>query len=399
VEKIMRLPPFRAAALAAAAFVTLTSSHLLAAPFGPSSIVVLTVGDGTTLSGANATVSLREYGLTLGPTPSASLAQTIAVPSTATTSGNRALTLQGSASAEGGLNLSTDKRYLVFGGYNSTTGAASGSGGSTADRVIGLVDMNGNVDTTNAYSNVNLTGSGNAPRSVATTDGTQFWVVTSAATVRYGTAGQTTAFTSLASTTGRRGDIYNGQLYITAQTTAAAPNGPLEGVGIVGTGTPTTTGQTVSPLPGFAGSNPAPSPNPSPYDFFFADPNTLYVADDGSTTNALGGLQKWTYDSTQSKWVRQYIVNTAALRGLTGTVDPSGNVYLFATSAYATAGANVLYGYVDTLTGTTAPTAVTLDTAPANVQFRGIEFVPEPAGLSLLLTGAAALAARRRRTA
>lgn len=392
----MRLSSSRAAALAAAALATLNAGSLFAAPFGMQSVVVFTV-DTAPAGGTGANtgrIYLREYALNLAGSPSASLAQSILMPDTAATSGNRALTVQVSASAEGGLNLSADRQYLVLGGYNTTAGQP-GAGSGPTERVFGRVDMDGNVDTTTAYA---YTSTFTAPRSVASLDGSQFWVATANSGVKYVTY-QGSTVTDIAGTNGRRIDVYNAQLYISAQTTTAAPNGPLAGVGTVGTGTPTSGPATVAKLPGMPGSSPAPSPNPSAYDFFFADDNTLYVADDNATIST-GGLQKWVFDGTN--WVKQFTIGTASMRGLTGTVDDLGNVYLFTTTNYTSTGGNILYAYTDTLSNTLAAgvsAPVALATAESGIQFRGVEFVsvPEPAGLGLALVGAAALAARRRR--
>lgn len=104
-----------------------------------------------------------------------------------------------------------------------------------------------------------------------------------------------------------------------------------------------------------------------------------------------GGLQKWTFNG--STWTKQFTISTLALRGLTGRVDGSGNVTLFATSTFGTSGANQLLGFTDTLANTSSgsTTQVTLATAAANVQFRGIVYVPEPGSAALLFAGGVVL--------
>ena len=83
------------------------------------------------------------------------------------------------------------------------------------------------------------------------------------------------------------------------------------------------------------------------------------------------------------------------MRGLTGTVDASGNVDLFATTAGSSA--NSLIEVVDT--GVNTFSFSTLATAPANDVFRGVALVtivPEPSAFALTGLGLLALAVRRR---
>src|SRR5262249_44342596 len=108
----------------------------------------------------------------------------------------------------------------------------------------------------------------------------------------------------------RQINIFSAQLY------ASDASGSAVRIGAVGTGLPTTAGQTITNLPGFATST------GSPYGFFFADldagtpgVDVLYVADDsvGLTKYSLvGGV--WTANGTIG-------TGTDAYRGLTGVVS------------------------------------------------------------------------------
>ena len=97
------------------------------------------------------------------------------------------------------------------------------------------------------------------------------------------------------------------------------------GIATVGTGTPTTSGQTITSLPGFASGG-------SPYGFFFADldntvagVDTLYVADDSS------GLTK--YSLVNGTWVSNGTIGVSAdiYHGLDG-VQSGIIVTLYANS-------------------------------------------------------------------
>src|SRR4029453_16678496 len=92
----------------------------------------------------------------------------------------------------------------------------------------------------------------------------------------------------------------------------------------IGTGTPTTAGQTITNLPGF------PTATGSPYGVFFADldagpagVDTVYVADDGGT------VQK--YSLVAGNWTANGTIALTTARGITGTVAGS-NVTLYVTA-------------------------------------------------------------------
>jgi autotransporter-associated beta strand protein len=161
--------------------------------------------------------------------------------------------------------------------------------------------------------------------------------------------------------------VVGGQLYISSASGAFR-------VATVGTGAPTSSGQSTTNLPGTPATG-------SPYQFFlarignptgFAGPNVLYVADD--TTSAAGGLLKYTFDGTT--WTAAGGLSGAtgqpftAVRGLTGLVTGDNSVQLFAASGTGLVSVN----------DTTAGAAATFDTplvgatAGTNQAFRGIAF-------------------------
>jgi len=177
-----------------------------------------------------------------------------------------------------------------------------------------------------------------------------------------------------------------------------------------GTGKVTLTAQTANGI-----SSAGQEINLSPEQYFFADANTLYVADSGDgkqdsakKSTGLGGLQKWTFNGTS--WNLVYTVSagldlvanssahgTTGLLGLTGQVV-NGQVQLFATNY--TAGDNdqtYLFGLTDLLSATTRGAGESwtiLAAAPADSNFKGVSFapsaiaaVPEPATYASMILG------------
>jgi hypothetical protein len=177
----------------------------------------------------------------------------------------------------------------------------------------------------------------------------------------------------------------------------------------------------------------------TPFGLFFANADTLYVADEGAgnATDASqhAGLEKWslvggvwkldytlqgsligqTYDvsgvnSGQAGSVDGIV--TTGLRDLTGRVNADGTVTLFAVTAtsggYADDGAdpNEIVELTDTVGDTTLPTGETftvVDGPQYGVRYGGVAFngVPEPGSWALMLIGVAGLGGAmrsRRRT-
>lgn len=394
-------------ALGAVAFAVATVSFNFiaqASPITGGDLVIVRVGDGsTTASGTALPVTLDEYKVTYtGNVPTGVvLQQSIPLPTgaagTAPTSGQRYVGQGGTAGGEGGLTLSTDGKYMTLVGYNSGLGDVTNPGAAgTEDRVIGRLDLaSGTVDTSTVLTG--LSGS-NAIRNGFTTNGTDFWVATSAGGVRYTTFGNTSGGgTALTGTSNeRRVSVYNGQLYTSRM------SGSIEGVATVGTGTPVSGTQTVTLLPGL------PTATNSIYDYFFADPNTLYMVDDRNT-GAGAGLEKWTFNGTTWTMAYSLLVNptgsgTVGVKSLTGSVDAQGNVVLFGSTT-GTQG-NYLYGFADTLSNTNVANVTANKLVNAGTDYtgslwslRGVAIapaVPEPTSLALALPAAAVLFRRRR---
>src|SRR5204863_7211926 len=161
----------------------------------------------------------------------------------------------------------------------------------------------------------------------------------------------------------RQTNIFGGQLY------TSTSSGSTVRLGTVGTGMPTTSGQTITNIPGFPTSG-------SPYAYYFADlsagvagVDTLYVASDDAAA-----LTK--FSLVGGSWTSNGVIGVAgdAYRGVTGTVDTLGNVKLYAIRKGGTgaAGGGELVSLVDAsgYNGAFAGSPTLLAIAGANTAFR-----------------------------
>jgi hypothetical protein len=370
------------------------ASPAAAASFTNGNVVVCRVGNGTAgnLSNTGSPVFLDEY------TPAGVLVQSIALP-TAASGSNRAFWLSGTATSECELTRSTDGRYLLLTGYERTdAGGVAGTTSAAVNRVVARVDATGLIDTTTALNDF---ASANNPRSVISDNGTNLWLGGAAGSPRYTTLGATTSTQISTTVTNlRQVNIFNGQLY------TSTSSGSAVRVGTIGTGLPTTSGQTITNLPGFPVSG-------SPYSYFFADLtaavaglDTLYVADDGASG---GQIQK--YCLVSGSWVARGTIAATAVRGLTGVVTGT-SVTLYATTGDGTTtGGGTLYKTTDA-TGynvNASASVSTIASVTTSKSFRGValapvspdQVVPEAPLVALLslsalvLTGGVFVAARR----
>jgi len=358
------------------AALALAASAAAQSPFTIGNLVVVSVNAVSSTSA----ISLDEY------TPTGTFVQSIALPATPSGS-NRQCTIRGTAASEGFLNVSANGLYLTLAGYDAPAGTANtaieASTAATINRVVARIDLAGNVDTSTALGDAydgSATFQGNV-RSAVSLDGQSFWV----SGTGQGQTGGIRHVASLGATTTtdlnlgapahcRVAGIYDSQLYTTSASTVYL------GVCAVGTGVPTTPGQPITLLNGFPTTGGTAAA--SSYDFFWADQNTVYVADDNAPASTVGGISKWTFDGTI--WSRAYrlTINPTpttnwGARGLTGFVR-NGVTTLWATMNTGSGSGTVLCSITDTGAGSTVNQLIA---SPAGTAFRGVRYLAKPSTL------------------
>lgn len=320
------------------------------AQFTTGNIVVLKVGDGTsTLAATGNVLSLVQF------SPLGLLVDTTTLPTT----GNSMICLAGNASSEGQLSRNTDGTFLTLFGYKATPPYASSLTTSLSASVNKTIVKINQAKTVSFVASTSTVFSAGNPRGVVA-NGNDFWAIGSNTGIyHFAPSIPDSGVVSSTSTNIRRIGIINNQLYYTT-------GSGTKGLYKVGTGLPTTTGQTSTNIITSTGS---------PYNF---DGNTagniIYIADDGAIS-AGGGIQRWSNNG--SAWTLDYTLKTGT-GSIVGArdllVDWSGaQPIIYAITAEASA--NRLIKIVDT----NATSAVTvLATAPATTGYRGIAFAPIP---------------------
>jgi len=374
-------------AAATVIFGSLLVAHSASAfTFNTGDLVVSTVSDsvsGTSTLDTASPIVLQQFQLGAGGT-TATADGSLTLPQTAS-GNNSAISGEFGSASEGVLQQSVNGQYLTIMGYGvnantfntaplSTYGNAalgqttslSGTLYTTVPRVVALIGADGGVDTSTALTGVFNT---NNPRSVATVDGSSFYVsgqgVTGDGTggLFYATKGATTATAINANTTTPSGtnnpavatetrsvQIVNtgsGNTLMVSRDfkVSGTPNDatdirsftdasgglPTSTTGLVASRvTPNTTSTnggnfasidlTSSLANGVNNSRIGKFVYLSPEEFFFANATTLYVADSGQPKNGStgaaqlgeGGLQKWVLSGTT--WTMAYdLVNGLSL--------------------------------------------------------------------------------------
>lgn len=307
-------------------------------------IVVSRVGTGAAALSAAATPFFIEEYNTSG------LVNTFSIPTT----GSNRLVMAGNSTSEGFISRTSDFSKLVIPGYDAAVGLANLSSAANVYRSVGTL---GNSYGSFARVTSTLT-SGSNLRSAAG-DGNNYWGGNASGGISYLGTGTSAAVSSTVSNT-RTVGIHNGNLYFTTG------SGTI-GLYKVGTGLPTTTGQTsTSVIATGAGA--------SPYGFQFNSAETVcYIAD--SRTTAGGGVQKWV--NTAGTWSLAYTMSVGASTGAFGiAVDfyAGANPRIYATVSN-TSGTQVLY-FDDNGTATPQLNIISTLLSTTFKAYRAIAFAP-----------------------
>lgn len=350
---------------------------------------------------------------------------------------NSAFSGEYGSSSEGILQLSGNGQSLVIMGYGINAAAFNSGGAATygnaalaqstsltdqttytpVARVVADITYNGTVDTSTALYNVFNT---NNPRSVATVNGSEFWI--SGQGVKGDTTqgvfaavdGASSATPIDTATDTRTAEIYNGNLYVSQNSSTGTAN-IEEFTGLpTGGATPAilsglnlsvmlTAGQANSVNTGAIGS----AVNLSPEEYFFANATTLYVADGGQPKAGGigdGGLQKWTLNPATGVWSLDYTLSaglnlvpnsnasgTAGLIGLTAVLNADGTVTFYTTnSTIGDLDQTYLYTITDQLNASSLPSNETfsvVETAGPDSNIRGIALAPSAPSDITIATG------------
>lgn len=388
-------------AIATLAAVAATARDASASAFAPGNVVVYRVGNGTTtLSDGGNAVFIDEY------TPAGDLVQSVPMP----TSGNGALTA-GTNTPEGTLSISTDGRYVMVPGYRKNVGVDNVDPGSvvasTIPRVIGRVPIDGSAADTSLALKFNGSASARVWRSVASTDGSEFWVShgggNSTTGIAYATVNGITTndgySDAVSNGNTRQVNIFGGDVYFSTSST----NGGLPSRGIYRfsgqphlSATPTLIAATTASThfaQGFALFDESDA---------VADMDTLYFVDldnDGGVNN--GYVRK--FSSVGGSWVLTGSSPALPnLLNLAGIETADGIVTLYGTTQNATGGQLLSITDSSGYNAMFSPAAAwaSLETAGANQLFRGVAVIPLPEPSSaIFLLGLAGIAALRRRRA
>ncbi len=353
------------------------------AQYTPGKIAVVVVGNGSgALTTAATPVFIKQFNLT-GTGQSGTVITTL--PTTAVAGAgtiNRALTLSGTSTSEGLLNLSSDRKQLLLGGYNSSVGLAAVSSSvsttfPTNTRVVAKIGASGTADTrTTLFTSY----SAQSIRSATSLDGTNYWTAGSNG-INYLPDANIAAPTALGTLNTRGIGIFNNQLYVSS----GSGNTRLA---TIGAGLPTSGTPTVTNLSGFLTNT------GDPYSYIFIDlngggPDLVYVA---SLNTAPAGLLKYSSNDNGATWTSRGSI-TGNVFGVTGVVNKCGgstNVDLYITSNTSNAKPNSLYKFTDVGVFIGAPANITsngsalngvgvatlLATAAANTAFGGVAFTP-----------------------
>jgi hypothetical protein len=345
-----------------------------------SDVVVVSIGDGNSANPDPLSVPVSLLSFSTAGAPGYSLT----MPTT-TSGSNHALTLSNNRAA-GGLNLTSDGRFLVLGG---TDNPPRPTPNTNATRTIGRVDDAGNVDTSTTLTDYGGTGNIGI-RTVASVDGNSYYTSGNGSGnsgvlyVAHG-ASSSTVVTTAGPT--RHLTIAGGNLFLAQDSSmnqigSGLPNsGPQSVTALAGVGAPPAGGNWNSPL--FFDLNPS-----------VAGVDTLYLGVQRSNSVELPAVVKYTFDGGNWSQASTFDLGTnIGMLFLTGRLE-GDNVVLYGVTD--TSGAPSFGNSLVKLTDLGVGSAFTqLASSGPGYGFRGVAFAPVPEPATAILVGAAVNAAAR----
>ena len=286
------------------------------------------------------------------------------------------MTAVGTATTEGTMSVSGDGNRLVFGGYRKAEGATNPSGdtASVTNRVVGMLGLDGSVDTSTA-----ITDSTGSLRSATAASATSSIYLGTSSGVRY-VAGPGAAVTSTVI------DTRNSRQVVQSGGILFAGNGSTTITAKVQSyGAGPTAATVATPVITLTGPDAVNS-------FWFADLSAAVPGDDTIyAVNQVNGTI-WKYTSNGTAWTASGSFSASAAANVTGIPGDSG-VDLYVTNA------NTLFKFSDTTGygGVITGAATSILTAPTNTAFRGVAAFPVPEPSVAVLGLMASLVGLRRR--
>ena len=323
-----------------------------AAPLTAGNYVVYRVGNGSVAPSDAATpVFLDEF------RADGTLVQSIPMP-TAASGAHQPLTASKTGS-EGLLNRSANGQCLAVPGYAAAPGTSGvkSATAAAAQRLVGLVDAAGAIDTRTALGTSAF--STDAIRAATSNDCSQVWASGNGTSATRGVwhAPAGSAATQLNNANFQGLAIAGGQLY-----------GGSGSLNKVGTGLPTSTGQTLAAVASIASDNYRGIAF-AQLDAASSGPDTLYLAANGTAK----ALLKYALNTSTQQWEARGSVALPDIHGLVATPIGDGMVMLLITDG------TKLYQLFDRAgrTGTLAGTPAVLALPTGNSAFYGVAPTPE----------------------
>ncbi len=280
--------------------------------------------------------------------------------------GSNLLTQSGGNTSVGFLN--SYNGFLAVPGYNAALG--TGNVVSTNTKVTNIIDASQSIN--NRYLNTTVSPipfNNSTYRSAVPTSATTFYCsgdgsgTTTGGIWYYNGTNFTQIYNTIFNV--RNIEIFNGNLYFTTG------SGLNRGLYQVGTGLPTTSGQSATLIVsnGLTDS--------SPYDFSISpDGCTIYLTDDGNGNSALSGIYKW--KNINGAWSSTYKYNANA-RGLVVDYSPSTPIIYSTVASSNSVVSTQIISIKDDIISTN-PSFVSNWSSPITVSpnfaYAGIDFTP-----------------------